>query len=105
MVRVPLPNRLENLTAVRDLGAEKGFETLFMSQVSVDSWKGPGSARCTFDPAGHGFEPVADVCGLFSRLGPEAGEHFVDPIHASPSGHRLIAEHVLVRMKELGWLE
>ncbi len=48
---------------------------------------------------------MADICGLFGSLGQEAGTHFVDPIHASPSGHRLIAEGVFARMKELGWLD
>ena len=104
-IRVPLSNRLENLTAVRDLGADKGYQTLFMSQVGVDSWRGPGGARCTFDPSRHGFVPMADICGLFASLGQEAGTHFVDPIHASPSGHRLIAEGVFERMKELEWLD
>lgn len=104
-IRVPLANRLENLTAVRDLGAQKGYQTLFMSQVGVESWKGPGAARCTFDPSQHGFEPSADICALFAGLGMEAGTHFVDPIHASPSGHRLIADGVFARMKELGWLD
>ncbi len=104
-IRVPLANRIENLTAVRDLGAQRGFQTLFMSQVGVESWRGPGRARCTFDPSRYGFEPMADMCGLFAGLGQDAGTHFVDPIHANPSGHRLIAEAVFARMKELGWLD
>ena len=105
VMRVPLENRLENLAFVRDLGEKNGFKTLFMSQVGVDAWKGPGTSRCTFDPSAYGFTPMADVCRLFEDLREEAGTHFVDQIHASPSGHRLIAEGIFSRMKELGWLE
>ena len=104
-MRVPLANRLDNLAFVRDFGAEKGFQTLYMSQVGVDAWRGPGRSRCTFDPSQHGFTPMADICGLFAGHGMDAGTHFVDPIHASPSGHRLIAEGVFTRMQELGWLD
>ena len=104
-VRVPMERRLENLAAARDLGAAHDAHVLFMSQVSVTGWNGPGAARCTFDPAEHGFQPEADVCGLFSALEDVAGTHFVDSVHATASGHRLIAELVFARMKEQGWLQ
>jgi hypothetical protein len=78
---------------------------LWVSQVGVKSFRGPGEAFCTFDPSPHGYTPMADMCALFQALGSEAGTHFVDPIHAGASGHRLIAERVFAKMEELEWVD
>lgn len=101
-VRVPPDRRDANLRRVAELGEEHDFEVLYMSQVRVDRWKGPGNASCDF--TAEEFSPRVDVCGVFRALGPEAGREFADPIHATNDGHERIARAVLARMDELGWL-
>jgi lysophospholipase L1-like esterase len=104
-MRVPHAQRVENLTAAAELGKEHGWKVLYVAQVGVESFKGPGVSRCTYRPSDDGFEPMVDLCAVFSKLGAEAGTHFVDPIHASGSGHRIIGEAVYARLDELGWLD
>lgn len=104
-VRVPPDRRRENLAAVRDLAEEHGFDVLFVSQVTVDGFRGPGRVRCVYDPVRDGFTPVLDVCGVFDALGADAGREFVDPVHADAAGHARIGEAAFLRMRELGWVE
>lgn len=100
-IRVPPLNRELNLAAAGQLGQDLGFAVLYMSQVEADL-RGDGSTRCLYTAVG--FEPIADVCGVFGALGPGAGQHFVDPIHVKATGHALIADLLFARLDELGWL-
>jgi lysophospholipase L1-like esterase len=102
-VRVPPPQRENNLRAVGSIAAEHGFRVLYMGQVGVESWKGPGKANCTY--RAEGFDPVLDVCELFEALGPAAGNYFVDPIHANAQGHSIIGQAVYGKLDALGWLD
>ena len=101
MVRVPMERQLANQEAVRSLGEERGFKTLFFSQVNVSPIGPGGRATCQYTP--EGFEPYADVCEAFAKLGGNAGLHFHDPIHANATGHAIIAETVYDKLIELGW--
>ena len=101
-VRVPPDRREANLRRAAELGEEHGFEVLYMSQVRVDRWKGPGRASCDF--TAEQFSPRVDVCGLFEALGADAGLEFADGIHATNEGHERIARAVFARMDELGWI-
>ena len=103
--RVPLAERLKNLAAVQEDARAHGARLLFASQVSVLNFRGPGRARCNFDPADHGFTPEIDVCALFEDRGDAAGTEFVDPVHATAAGHRRIGDAVFTRLGELGWLD
>jgi phospholipase/lecithinase/hemolysin len=60
----------------------------------------PAVARCSWEAV----EPKADVCALFDALGEDAGRYFFDGMHATPEGHRLIAEAMFARLVELGWV-
>lgn len=104
-VRVPPARRAENQRQVAALARERGFKVLFVSQVAVSSWNGPGPASCNYRPSEDGFVPEVDICGLFEGRGDDAGRFFVDRMHANPAGHRLIAEEIMRRMEELGWLD
>ena len=102
-MRVPLERRIDNLRAVQQQAEERGASVLYVSQVYVHAWRGPGAADCYFDPAQHGFTPRADVCGLFTDLSDDAGTHFVDSVHADARGHRLIAERIFATLQQAGW--
>ena len=104
-VRVPPERRRENLTTVQDLAEEHGVRVLYVSQVTVDGFRGPGRVRCVYEPSRDGFTPELDVCGVFEALGTDAGREFVDPVHADAAGHARIGEAAFARMKELGWVE
>ena len=99
-VRVPPERTRANREAAEQLARKHGFGLLHMTQ--VNSVVGPaGMAGC--NDRLEGFDPVADICGLFEALEGDSGLYFHDPIHANAEGHRLIAETVLVKLDELGW--
>ncbi len=104
-MRVPIEKRRENLQTVGESAAQHDAQILYVSQVSLTAWAGPGLARCAYRPADDGFAPMVDVCALFEAMGEDAGRLFVDPIHANAEGHRAIAEAMFERMEELGLLE
>ncbi len=102
LVRVPEERTRANREAVEALGAERGFRVLHTTQVSSEL--GPGGRADCKDRL-DGFVNTADVCAVFEGLGGDSGLHFHDPIHANAAGHRLIAEAVLARLDELGWVD
>jgi|GEM_PF-2006493 len=102
-VRVPAPERLKNLAAVGALAEQHGFRVLYMAQVGVETWNGPGKANCTYRATE--FEPFLDICELFEGLGSGAGNYFVDPIHANAQGHSLIGQAVFGKLDDLGWVD
>ena len=97
-VRVPPERRRTTMEAVEQLGRERGFQVLWMSQVEIAD---PPAVTCPmrFEE----WEPRVDVCAVFEPLGPAGAGYFVDRIHANAEGHGLIAAAIHSRMAELGW--
>ncbi len=102
-VRVPPEQRDENMRFVQALAQEHGFEVMWMSQVDVGEDPNQATVHCVY--RFEDWEPRTDVCGLFEPYGSEARRFFVDAIHATPEGHRMIGELLFQRFGELGWLD
>lgn len=99
--RVPPEQHAENISQIQLFGSARGFRVLVLNQFRVDL-HGSGRSQCLF--AEEGVEPRVDLCELWRELDNRAAQYFVDPIHANPAGHQLIAERILARLLELGWV-
>ena len=97
-VRVPPAARAQNVREVTSLASGIGARVLLFSQMVAE----PRGIQCTETYEGQGV--VFDACGVFAPFGAGARDYFVDPIHATADGHRLLGEALHARLAELGWL-
>lgn len=105
-VRVSDEEHRQNTEAIGELAASIGAKTLYLSQFKANV-ESPGVLNsdhrgCTF--AEQELDAVVDVCGLFIERD-DLQHLFVDPLHANAVGHGMIAEAVVDKLVELGWVE
>lgn len=106
-IRVPRERGMQNAGALKALGAERGFEVLFLQQVMLEDMPGEGRG----DEAGHivctreypGLEPRVNLCDVFATFGRGAERYFVDTMHANEAGHAVIADAVFAAFEAQGW--
>lgn len=110
--RVAINDYARNLWSMVDLVEADGGEVLFIAltnDVMVEGFdaESPWTSyrRTMFDIAARRGYPAVDVTVPYRASGLSVEELFVDQMHPSKLGHRLIAEAILDLLTDRGWFE
>ena len=113
--RVAINDYASNLESLVAIGAESGAEVLFVILANNEDIKSGGPVEVgpkAWDPyrqvmrdtaARHG-SPVLDIPTLFQESGKGTGELFLDEMHPTVEGHRLMGEALAAILEEREWV-
>jgi len=102
--RVPFEDYVANLVAIKQLGDQKGFQTLIMTLPHEFPYE-PERNPYIRQAAQEGKIPLLDLFHIM-KVYQAKGEALYTPDggHPNVAGHRHIAEQILQKMREMGLL-
>lgn len=110
--RVAIQDYADNLEIMVDLALRQGAEVLFVVLANVEDLDREPSATSAWEPyrqvmrdtaRRHGAQ-VIEVPSLFAASALSADTLFVDQMHPSATGHRLIARELLAVLRQADWV-
>lgn len=110
--RVALNDYARNLETITQIAHERDCEVMFLILSNEEDLEPSGEGPAAWDPyrramrdtaRRHGA-PVVDVPALFRESGLTNEDLFLDEMHPTATGHRIIAEAVYAVLEERGWI-